>query len=381
MNNFTFKNPTKLIFGKGMISKLSEEIPAGKKVLLTFGGGSVKANGVYQQVIDALKGRDCVEFWGIEPNPFVETIRKAVELGKNENVDIVLAVGGGSVLDATKLIAAAIKSESDPWDMVKERYYTGETLPVASVLTLPATGSEMNSGSVISNKETGEKFAIYTYHPVFSILDPETTFSLPIHQIACGLTDTFVHVMEQYLTDTEVSPLMDRWAEGILLTVTEIAPKVLANPQDYDQMANFMLSATMGLNGFISMGVPQDWATHLIGHELTALTGLTHGHTLAIVMPQLISVMREQKKAKILQYAQRVWGITEGSEQEIINAAVMATENFFRSLGLKTRLAENNVSDDVISEIVKRMKDRGSMLGEKMNIDYTIVQEILNKAK
>lgn len=381
MNNFEFRNPTKLIFGKGSIAKLSKELPAGKKIMVTFGGGSVKKNGVYDQVVTALKGMDYIEFWGIEPNPRVETVREATIIAKTEGVEFFLAVGGGSTIDATKVIAAATKSDIDAWEIVLSHAYTGESLPVASVLTLPATGSEMNKGSVISNGETKEKFVVYSYHPVFSILDPEVTYSLPTHQRACGLADTFIHVMEQYLTDVNVSPLMDRWAEGILLTVKEVAPAVVSEEANYEKMASFMLSATMALNGFVSMGVNQDWATHMIGHEITALTGLTHGHTLTIVLPALMSVMREQKWAKILQYGERVFGVVDGTEAERVEATIVATEEFFRSLGLKTRLSENGVGDDVISEVVKRWKERNNSLGEKGNVTYIEVAKVLELCK
>ncbi len=381
MQNFEFKNPTKLIFGKGSISKLKENLPKDKKVMVTFGGGSVKSNGIYDQVIEALKGYDFIEFWGIEPNPLVETVRKAVTQAKEEKVEYFLAVGGGSTLDATKVIAAATVSDLDAWDLVMEGSYTGETVPMCAVLTLPATGSEMNNASVISNDATKEKYAIFSYHPVFSILDPEATYSLPKYQLACGLADTYVHIMEQYLTEPGISPLMDRWSEGVLQTVKEISPRVLADTKNYDDMASFMLSATMGLNGFSAMGVPQDWATHMIGHELTALTGITHGHTLSIIMPAVMSVMREQKWGKILQYGERVFGIVEGSEEHRVDATIKATEDFFRSLGLKTRLSENNVGDDVIEEIVKRMKERGTKLGEKANMTYVEVAKVLELCK
>ena len=379
MNNFIFQNPTKLIFGKGQITRLSKELPKNGKILVTFGGGSVKANGVYDQVISALEGFDYQEFWGIEPNPKVETLRKAVEICKRDNIDFLLAVGGGSVLDGTKLIAAAAMIESDAWELVCNPKLYGGTLPFASVMTLPATGSEMNRGAVISNLATGEKYAFYNTYPKFSILDPQTTFSLPPYQIACGLADTFVHVMEQYLTVTDTAPLMDRWAEGVLQTVVEVAPKVRANQNDYDAMATYMLAATMGLNGFIAMGVSQDWATHMIGHEITALTGLTHGHTLVIVLPAVMDVMREQKGDKIIQYGERVWGITEGTRDERIDKTIAATEEFFRSLGLATRLSENNIDKEVAEQIVLRFKERGTLLGENENIDYLTVEKILSQ--
>ena len=379
MNNFEFQNPTRLIFGKGQIARLSQELPRDKKILVTFGGGSVKANGVYDKVMGALEGFDYIEFWGIEPNPKVETLRKAVKLCKEEGVGFILAVGGGSVLDGTKLIAAAACVENDAWELVRDASLAKGALPFASVMTLPATGSEMNRAAVISNLETGEKFAFYNVFPVFSILDPETTFSLPPFQVACGLADTFIHVMEQYMTVTGVAPLMDRWAEGVLQTVVEVAPKVRADQHDYDAMSTYMLSATMALNGFVAMGVPQDWATHRIGHEITALTGMTHGQTLVIVLPGVLNVMREQKGDKILQYGERVWGIAEGTREERIDKTIAATEDFFRSLGLATRLSECSVGEDVVAEVVNRFKVRGTTLGENANIDYSIVEQILRQ--
>ena len=379
MNNFEFQNPTRLIFGKGQIARLSQELPRDKKILVTFGGGSVKANGVYDKVMGALEGFDYIEFWGIEPNPKVETLRKAVKLCKEEGVGFILAVGGGSVLDGTKLIAAAACVENDAWELVRDASLAKGALPFASVMTLPATGSEMNRAAVISNLETGEKFAFYNVFPVFSILDPETTFSLPPFQVACGLADTFIHVMEQYMTVTGVASLMDRWAEGVLQTVVEVAPKVRADQHDYDAMSTYMLSATMALNGFVAMGVPQDWATHRIGHEITALTGMTHGQTLVIVLPGVLNVMREQKGDKILQYGERVWGIAEGTREERIDKTIAATEDFFRSLGLATRLSECSVGEDVVAEVVNRFKVRGTTLGENANIDYSIVEQILRQ--
>lgn len=379
MNNFVFQNPTKLIFGKGQIARLAKELPRDKKILVTFGGGSVKKNGVYEQVVAALEGFDYIEFWGIEPNPKVETLRKAVEICKREGVEFLLAVGGGSTLDGTKLIAAASVVDADAWELVLNPSLYGGTLPFASIMTLPATGSEMNRGAVISNLTTGEKYSFYNTYPLFSILDPETTFSLPPFQVACGLADTFVHVMEQYLTITDCSPLMDRWAEGVVQTLVEVAPKVRADQQDYDAMATYMLSATMGLNGFVAMGVPQDWATHMIGHEITALAGITHGQTLVVVLPGVMDVMREQKGDKIVQFGQRVWGITEGTKDERIDATIRSTEEFFRSLGLATRLSELGVDEDVCAEIVRRFKERGTLLGEASNIDYRLVEQVLRQ--
>lgn len=380
MNNFKFQNPTRLIFGKGMIAELSKTIPANKRIMITFGGGSVKKNGVYEQVQKALEGRNYVEFWGIEPNPSVETLRKAIVLGKENNIDFLLAVGGGSVIDGTKLIAAGLLYEGDAWDLVKKGF-EHNTVPLGAILTLPATGSEMNNGAVISRYETKEKYPFYGNYPVFSILDPETTFTLPAHQIACGLADTFVHVMEQYMTTTGQSRLMDRWAESILSTVIEIAPKIRENPHNYDVMADFMLSATMALNGFVAMGVSQDWATHMIGHELTALHGLTHGATLAIVYSGTLRTLRIQKHDKLLQYGQRVWGVTEGTDEERIELTIGKTEEFFRSLGLSTRLSDENIGDETIQEIERRFNAASVTYGEAGNVTGALAKEILLNCK
>jgi NADP-dependent alcohol dehydrogenase len=379
MNNFTFYNPTKLIFGKGTIASLKDNIPSDKKILITFGGGSVKQNGVYDQVIKALEGYSFSEFWGIEPNPSVETLREAIKKGKENNCDFVLAVGGGSVIDGSKLIASGIPYDGDPWEIVLKRDYSGETpkLPLATVLTLPATGSEMNAGAVISNKTKKEKFAFYSQTPQFSILDPTTTFTLPKYQIACGIADTFVHVMEQYLTTPGQSPLMDRWAEGILHTLVETAPSIMENPEDYDSMATFMLSATMALNGFISMGVSQDWSTHMIGHELTALHGLTHAHTLSIVLPGTMHILRQEKGDKIIQFGKRVFGIESQNREQAIDKTIDKTRLFFKSLGFKITLGENNISKDTIKEIEKRFNDRKVKFGENGSVDGTVAAKIL----
>ncbi|NYI51003.1 iron-containing alcohol dehydrogenase [Macellibacteroides fermentans] len=380
MNNFSFQNPTRLIFGDGMIASLSKEIPAGKKIMVTFGGGSVKKNGVYDQVIKALEGRIVTEFWGIEANPTIETLRKAIALGKEKQIDFLLAVGGGSVLDGTKLISSGLLYDGDAWDLVKKGYYP-ESVPMGTVLTLPATGSEMNSGAVISRIETHEKYPFYSNYPVFSILDPKVTFTLPDFQIACGIADTFVHVMEQYMTSPGQSRLMDRWAESILASLIEIAPKIKENKTNYDLMADFMLCATMALNGFISMGVNNDWATHMIGHELTALHGLTHGATLVIVLPGTLRVLATKKQDKLLQYGERIWGITSGTTEERVALAIKKTEDFFRSLGLHTRLSEENIGDATIDEITRRFTERNVAFGEDRDVTAQVAREILISCK
>ncbi|OCW93361.1 alcohol dehydrogenase [Macellibacteroides sp. HH-ZS] len=376
MNNFSFQNPTRLIFGDGMIASLSKEIPAGKKIMVTFGGGSVKNNGVYDQVMTALEGRIVTEFWGIEANPTIETLRKAIALGKEKQIDFLLAVGGGSVLDGTKLISSGLLYDGDAWELVKKGYYP-ESVPMGTVLTLPATGSEMNSGAVISRIETHEKYPFYSNYPVFSILDPKVTFTLPEFQVACGIADTFVHVMEQYMTSPGQSRLMDRWAESILASLIEIAPKIKENKTNYDLMADFMLCATMALNGFISMGVNNDWATHMIGHELTALHGLTHGATLVIVLPGTLRVLAAKKQGKLLQYGERIWGITSGTTEERVALAIQKTEDFFRSLGLHTRLSEENIGDATIDEITRRFTERNVAFGEDRDVTAQVAREIL----
>lgn len=379
MQNFVFQNPTKLVFGRGQIALLSDLIDKSRKVLLTFGGGSVKRNGVYDQVKAALKDHQTVEFWGIEPNPKVETLRKAVALGLEEKVDLILAVGGGSVLDGTKLIAAGIAMpETDPWAIVKTGN-AAKQIPFASVMTLPATGSEMNNGAVISSLETTEKFAFRGAYPEFSILDPEATYSLPAKQIANGLADIVVHCFEQYMTTPGQSRVLDRWAEGVIATVMEIAPMIRENQTDYAVMSDYMYSATMALNNFIRMGVTQDWATHQIGHELTALHGVDHGESLAIVYPGTAQVLREQKKAKLLQFGERVLGVKEGMEDERIDETINRIEGFFKSLGLATRLSEKGIGMETIDLIQKRFNDRGVHLGEAQNVTGDVAREILLK--
>lgn len=380
MNNFIFYNPTRLIFGEGMINQLAQQIPADKRIMITFGGGSVKTNGVYEQVTQALEGRDYIEFWGIEANPDIDTLKKAIAIGKEKKIDFLLAVGGGSVIDGTKLISAGIPYEGDAWELVKKGS-SQVTIPLGTVLTIPATGSEMNNGAVISRRETHEKYPFYANYPVFSILDPTVTFSLPDFQIACGLADTFVHVMEQYMTKSNESYLMDRWSESILRTIVQIAPLIKENKQDYHLMSEFMMSATMALNGFIAMGVSQDWATHMIGHELTALHGMTHGQTLAIVFTGTLRTLADKKWDKILQYGERIWGVTSGVPSARIALTIDKTEEFFKSLGLKTRLSEAGIGDDTIEEIARRFDERGAAFGEDGDVTGEVARRILQNCK
>ena len=383
MHNFEFQNPVKIIFGKGQIARLPEEIKKGTRIMITYGGGSIFKNGVYDQVKKALEGYEVVEFGGIEANPDYSTLIKAIGICKESQVDMLLAVGGGSVIDGTKFIATGVKYAGDPWDFMINPSLATDALPIATVLTLPATGSEMNNGAVISRRERNEKFAFMNPkgYPVFSILDPTVIYSLPQRQVANGIVDTYAHTLEQYLTTDLNTYVMDRWAEGLLQTLVEIAPQLMKNQQDYDLCANFMLTATMALNGFIAMGTDQDWATHMIGHELTALHGLDHGVTLAIVHPGVMDVMRDEKKTKLLQYAERVWGIREGSEDQKIDAAIRKTEEFYRSLGIKTRLSEHGIGEETIQTIVDRFIQRGWKVGEHGIVTPEKAKEILHRVK
>ena len=384
MNNFVFQNPTKLIFGKGEIKRLSKLIDKDKKILMTYGGGSIKRNGVYNQVMQALEGYNIVEFSGIEANPDYSTLMKAVEICKTQNIDFILAVGGGSIIDGTKFIATAARFEGeDAWDILSKKEKLPKPMDFASVLTLPATASEMNNGAVISRRDRQEKLAFHNPegYPKFSILDPDVVLTLPAKQISNGIVDIYAHTLEQYLTTCLDTKVMDRWAESLLLTLIEEAPELLSENPSYDSRANFMLTATMGLNGFISMGVDEDGATHMIGHELTALCGLDHGETLAIVHPGVMDIMRKEKHGKLVQYARRVWNITNEDEEQAIDMAIEKTESFFRSIGKKTRLSEYGIGDDVIETIVERFKQRGWNVGEHGIVTPEKARLILERVK
>jgi NADP-dependent alcohol dehydrogenase len=361
MKDFEFYNPVRIFFGKDQIANIASQVPAGSNVMLLYGGGSIFKNGVYDKVKEVLRDFRLTEFGGIEPNPTYETSMRAVEIIKEKKIDFLLAAGGGSVIDAVKFIAAAaVYGNGDPWKILSKSDPVKASLPFGAILTLPATGTEMNKNSVISRKSTVEKFAFsspYSF-PQFSILLPEAAGTLPRNQVANGIVDAFVHVIEQYLTYPVNAPIQDRFAEAILITLVEEGPKAYANPADYEAMANLMWSATMALNGIIMCGVPGDWSVHSIGHELTALHGIDHARTLAIVLPGLWKVLREEKGQKLLQYGQRVWNITEGTEEERIDAAIKKTEDFFESLGIKTRLSDYGVKEDTIAEIVKRFRTR-----------------------
>lgn len=384
MDNFSYKNTTQIHFGKGQISKLKDEVPADARVLITYGGGSIKKNGVFEQVQAALDGITYFEFGGIEPNPHFETLMKAVELIKQEKITYILAVGGGSVIDGSKFIAAAALYPNEPWEII-QTYGAKVTaaLPLGCVLTLAATGSEMNKGAVITKAETKDKLFFFSDHvqPRFSILDPETTYSLPARQTGNGVVDSFVHVVEQYVTYPVNAKVQDRFAEGLLLNLIEDGPKALENPTNYDVRANLMWTATLALNGLIATGVPADWATHMIGQEITGLYGLDHAQTLAVVQPAVWLYKQEQKKAKLLQYAERVWGLHEGDDDSRVMAAIENTRQFFEQMGVPTRLSAYGLDASVIDPVVAKLEAHGHVnLGEHGDITAADVKAILTLA-
>lgn len=383
MFNFSYQNPTRIVFGEGQISQLATLVPQGAKVLLTSGGGSIKHNGVYQQVIKALEGFEVVEFSGIEPNPSFETLLKAVELVKAEKITYLLPVGGGSVVDGTKFVAAAALFEGDPWDILAKRAPVTQAMPLGCVLTLPATGTESNGNSVVTRYSTQEKlsFASPLVYPQFAVLDPTVTFSLPPKQVANGVVDAFVHVMEQYMTYPVNAAVQDRFAEGLLLTLIEQGPLALKDPQNYDVRANVMWAATMALNGLIGQGVPQDWATHMIGHELTALYGLDHAQTLAIVLPALLQQQRTQKRAKLIQYGQRVFNLQHSDEERLIDETIAHTRAFFEQMGVPTRMADYGIKADAVDALVAKLEQHRMLkLGEHGDITLDVSRQILTAA-
>ena len=385
MHNFDFHNPTRVLFGQGQIATLSTLVPEGARVLMLYGGGSIRANGVYDEVKSALAAHTVLEFGGIEPNPTYETLMRAVELVRAERIDFLLAVGGGSVIDGTKFIAAGSLLEEDPWTAIFEQRAASvqSALPFGAVLTLPATGSEMNSAAVVTRKATQEKRAFASRHvfPRFAVLDPTKTYTLPARQVGNGVVDAFIHVMEQYLTHPVDAKVQDRFAEGLLLTLIEDGPKALSDPENYDVRANLMWTATLALNGLIGVGVPQDWSTHMIGHELTALYDLDHAQTLAVVLPAMLRVRREVKRAKLLQYAARVWNLLEGDEDARIDAAIERTEAFFNSVGVPTRLSGYGLGKEHVEPVLAALEaHRLVKLGEDRGVTLEVSRKVLELA-
>lgn len=385
MLNFDFHNPTHIVFGKDRIADVAKLVPASAKVLILVGGASAEKTGTLAEVRQALGARQHSTFAGIEPNPSYDTALQAVARIRAEGFDFLLAVGGGSVIDATKFIAAAALFEGDAWDILLQhgRNIT-QALPFGSVLTLPATGSEMNNGGVITRRDIGAKlpFRSAKVFPRFSVLDPTKTYTLPPQQLANGVVDAFVHTVEQYLTYPVNAPVQDRFAEGLLQTLVEIGPRLLAAPTPvYDDRASLMWAATLALNGLIGAGVPQDWATHMVGHELTALHNIDHARTLAIVLPAMLNERRVQKRAKLLQYGERVWGIHTGTDDERITAAIARTRSFFESMGIATRLSAYGLGADAIDTVVQQLQDHGmTQLSEHGDVTPAVSRRILEAA-
>jgi len=384
MKNFSFQNTTQIHFGEGQIKSLSKQIPRDAKVLITYGGGSIKSNGVYDQVVAALSEHTYFEFSGIEPNPTYDTLMKAQDIIKENNIDFILAVGGGSVVDGSKFIAAAALYEGDDaWDIVSKQVRIKAALPLACVLTLPATGSESNTGAVVTRNGHKLPFASPLVRPLFAVLDPAVTLSLSDRQISNGVVDAFVHTMEQYLTYSVNAKVQDRFAEGLLLTLIEEGPKALAveTTNDLEIRGNIMWAATMALNGLIGAGVPQDWATHMIGHELTGGHGIDHARTLSIVLPAVMKVCRDAKREKLLQYAERVWNITDGDEATRINRAIELTEQFFELMEVPTRLSQVDLGEADIDGLIEKLTQHGMVtLGEHDAITPEVSRQILMTA-
>jgi NADP-dependent alcohol dehydrogenase len=384
MENFTYFNPTRIHFGRGQIAAVDKELPASARVLLLAGTGSIRSNGVYDQVRKALGSRVLFELFGVEANPDYDTLMKAVDIARRERIDWILPVGGGSVLDGAKFVAAAVAYPGDPWEILVTRGSKLQSaLPIGAVLTLPGTGSEANGAAVISRRSIREKLAFI--HPLvfprFSVLDPETTFTLPGRQISNGVADAFTHVIEQYLTFPAHAAIQDRFAESVMRVLIDEGPRSIANPTDYDSRANVVWAATWALNGAIGAGVPQDWASHMIGHELTALHGIDHARTLAVVMPSLLNVQRETKAAKLLQYGERVWDVRGATESARIDATIEKTRGFYESLGLRTRLADYDVKAETAAEVARRLRARGLLkIGERGDITPEVVERILRQA-
>jgi len=382
MNNFEFYNPTKILFGKGEIAKLKNELPKQAKILVLYGGGSIKKNGIYEQVTEALSEFDWMEFGGIPPNPEYQILVKALEVIKKENITYLLAVGGGSVIDGTKFLSSAALFEGEePWDILKNKIRTEKGMPFGTILTLPATGSEMNSGAVVTNTETNEKLGMGGpgLFPQFSILDPSVVSSIPERQIANGLADSFTHVLEQYMTYPVDAILQDRFAESILSAILETAPKIMDNPSDYKTASNFMWNCTMALNGLIQKGVPTDWAIHAMGHELTAFFGIDHARTLAILTKSHYTYNLETKQEKLAQCAERVFGITEGDEKEKAKQCIEAIEECFLSIGISTTLSSYTVEfEGTAQKIAKRFTERGWLaIGELGKLTPEHVEKIV----
>ncbi|MDK9754904.1 iron-containing alcohol dehydrogenase [Vibrio sp. D173a] len=386
MLDFNFFNPTQIVFGQKRLDELDNLVPAQAKVMIIYGGTAVKKFGVIDRVKSALKTRKIVEFDKVEPNPKFETLVGAVEVVKAEQVDFLLAVGGGSVMDSTKFIAVAAKTESSEYEALLSHGFAGlpstEALDLGCVVTLPATGSETNGAGVITLNGQKALFISPILYPKFSFLDSELTMTLPKHQVANGVIDAFVHTIEQYLTFPVGAKVQDRIAEGVLKTLIEDGPVTYRDSSDKQARENFMWCATTAQNGSIGSGVPQDWSTHFIGHELTTLFGIAHAPTLAVVLPSLLRERKDKKRAKLLQYAERVWNISDSSDDEKITKAIDLTEQFFLSLDTPTTLGAYDIDDNGIELILANLEKEGmTALSETGDLGLDTVRKILNMAK
>lgn len=378
--NFSYANTTQIQFGQGQIESIKTLIPNDKKVLVIYGFGSIKKNGVYNQVVKALTDFQWLEFSGVEANPTVETLDKAVAMIKQENVDYILAVGGGSVIDGAKYVAAAACYDGDGWDILEGKYTIAKALPLSTVLTLPATGSESNTNSVVTKAATQDKLAFASPHvrPIFSVMDPDVMKTLPERQLANGIVDAWVHVCEQYLTFPTGALVQEGYAEALLKSLKSLADNF--GNQDDMWRANLMWSANQALNGLIGLGVSQDWSTHMIGHELTALYGVDHARSLAIVQPSLLRNQRTVKKGKLEQMGRNVFGLSQSDD--LAELAIQHIEAFYKSLNVATQLTEHDgEKSDAVEKIVKQLELHGmTKLGEHQAITIDESRSILNVA-
>ncbi len=379
---FEYENTTNIVFGEGQIAKLAALIDKKEKILITIGGGSVKKNGVLAQVEKALAGYDYDIFEGIESNPQFLTLMDAANLIKENGHSFILAVGGGSVVDGSKFIAAAArynKDNEENWQIIETfGQLITDAVPMGCILTLPATGSETNVAAVISYKEEGKKAPFFSplVRPKFAILDPLTTLSLPKSQTVNGIADTYVHILEQYLVDREYSPVLDRAAEALLTVLVEEAPKLLQNPDDVKLRAEIMYCATLALNGQLSLGVNTDWSTHALGHELTAAYGIDHGASLSMILPTSLSLRKEEKAKKLATYAQRVHGIKNATAEDGINAI----NEFFKQIGSPTKIPHELTNTDAEKLVFNLSAQNSLPIGENANIDNNLAKEIFLQA-
>jgi len=387
MKNFSLFQPTRIHFGEGQIQQIRKEVANHQNVLFIYGGGSIKKNTIYDQCIEALEGKTVVEYSGVSPNPKYEQLMEAAEVVRSRSIDFILAVGGGSVIDGAKFVAAAAKLDVEPWGLFTGKAKLQDVVPMGCVLTLPATGSESNGGTVVTRDKDKMAFVHDALRPKFAVMDPAATLTLPTEQVANGVVDAFVHVVEQYVTQTLetkhpiANKVHDRFAEGLLMTLIEEGLHVKNHPQDMATRKNIMWAANQALNGLIGAGVPQDWATHMIGHELTALFGIDHARSLSIILPALWKVRKQEKSEKLLQYAERVWGVVDGSVDERLDAAIHKTEEFFVEMGVPIRLSDVGLDSTAVDAVIEQLNLHGlHAMGEDGQITLDVSREILKLA-